>query len=1073
MSEPQGIIHTSELHPLTDAELRRSTYIAMLLTLLLPPSVAPTLMSLAGFYPFPGVYRIFSVYSVIYVAVVVLLALTLTPRAVRFVVGLPALDLQLAQDEAKLAFTRLPWLILLFVSIYTSIGSYTADLWIEHLGLRHYHLRDHLFNQFGHISVVIVAVFPVFFFYVDRLGRYLGPRGISIPAIPIWVKLVMLGIAIPLLIDTLLISFYLNHAGKFEWQAVVLWAALLLLAAGATWLAWRSLRQGMAPLEAFVHMTQGSLPERASASLRPLSLDEHGVLTARYAELLVSQQRAESLANTVVDRAGALVVLLDSEGRIVRFNQAAEKLSGRSFAEVEGKYPWDTLVPPEEGEAIRTNAFGILAHNPQRMAGQFTNHWLSRDGKRYLTEWTNTVVLNERGRMQYMVSIGADVTERHRMQAELRDNEERVRLALAGANQGLYDLNVQTGEAIVSPEYATMLGYDPAEFRENNEAWRLRMHPDDQKLVYQVYEDYVSGRRPDYRVEFRQRTKNGDWKWILSLGKIISRDAQGQPLRMLGTHTDLTERKRIEDELRRHREQLEEAVRERTRELREAQRIAHIGNWYLDLASNSLTWSDEMYVLFGYDRQRQSASQDLYEKRIHPDDLGMVRKYRQDVLLGQRTDGIDYRLVLEDGTLRWVHAESALHRGPDGKLVGITGISHDITARKQVEQELILAKESAERANKAKSEFLARMSHELRTPMNAILGFAQLLEMEQLFEEQHEYVREIHRAGDHLLELINELLDLSRIEAGKLTITIQTTSVCDVANQAIALANSFAQQYQVTVMNHCPRGTLVLADPMRLRQVLVNLLSNASKYNRKGGRIDIDCALLDDERIRISVRDTGQGIEPEKLKKLFRPFERIGAEYRTIDGAGIGLALSKRLTEMMSGTMGVDSEPGIGSTFWIELPVAKANQLTKLLATGAKAAQTERHHTVLYVEDNAANLRVVQAIFRRHQETSLLSASTGAFGLELAQRYRPDIILLDIHLPDIDGYTVLESLLRDPNTRNIPVIAVSADAMPLDIERGRKAGFRGYLTKPLQIDQLMATIQQHLPAAALTEPTGR
>jgi PAS domain S-box-containing protein len=1070
MSEPRDPLQASELQPLTDAEIRRSTYMAVLLTLLLPPFVAPMMMSLVGFYPFPKIYYAFTVYVGVYVAAVSALLLALTPRAVRFVVGLPSLELPAGREAAQRAFTRLPWLILIFIGFYTAVGTYLADLSMEHLGYRDYLLRDHFYNQFGDFPVILISAFPIFFFYADRLGRYLGPRGISIPAIPLWVKLVMLGIVIPFLIDSLLIGYHLNRTGTFEWQALVLWVSLLLLSTGATWLAWRSLRQGMAPLEAFVHLTQGSLPERASASLRPLSLDELGVLTARYAELLVSQQRAESLADTVVERAGALVVLLDGEGRIVRFNQAAEKLSGYSFAEVEGKYPWDTILPPEEAAAIRKSAFESLANDPQKLAGRFTNHWLSRDGKRYLTEWTNTVVTNERGRMQYMVSIGADVTEHHRMQAELRDNEERVRLALASANQGLYDLNVQTGEAIVSPEYATMLGYDPAEFHETNAAWRERLHPDDAQAVYQVYADYVAGRRPDYRVEFRQRTKGGDWKWILSLGKIMSRDAEGRPLRMLGTHTDLTERKRIEDELRHHREQLEEVVRERTRELREAQRIAHIGNGYWDLVSGAVTWSDEMFALLGYDRRQRSPSYELFERRVHPDDRAKMRKYNEEVLSGVRTGGIDHRLILEDGTLRWVHAEVAAHLGADGKPIGIAGILHDITARKQVEQELILAKESAERANKAKSEFLARMSHELRTPMNAILGFAQILEMEELSSEQQEFVREIHRAGDHLLELINELLDLSRIEAGKLTITIQTTSVCEVVNEAIALSKSLIQENQISVLNHCPHSALVLADPIRLRQVMVNLLSNAAKYNRKGGCIDIDCALEGDGCIRIAVRDTGQGIEPEKLKKLFRPFERIGAEYRTIDGAGIGLALSKRITEMMSGTIGVESVLGMGSTFWVELPVAQANQLAKRPTADAKAVPSERHYTVLYIEDNPANLRVVQAIFRRYQETSLLSASTGAFGLELARRYRPDVILLDIHLPDIDGYAVLELLRSDPSTRNLPVIAVSADAMPPDIERGRRAGFRGYLTKPLNVDQLLSTIQQYLPTATLSAP---
>jgi hypothetical protein len=349
------------------------------------------------------------------------------------------------------------------------------------------------------------------------------------------------------------------------------------------------------------------------------------------------------------------------------------------------------------------------------------------------------------------------------------------------------------------------------------------------------------------------------------------------------------------------------------------------------------------------------------------------------------------------------------------------------------------------------------MSHELRTPMNAILGFSQVLEQEPLQPDQTDFVREIHRAGDHLLELINELLDLSRIESGKLMVVVSPVQVHVLAEQAAHMVEGQFTTNQISFLNKCDRDVTVLADPTRLKQILVNLLSNAAKYNRQGGRVIMDCLPQADGRMHIRVTDTGPGIAPEHLLNLFKPFERLGAEFTEVQGTGIGLALSHQLAALMGGTLGIDTEPGRGSTFWVDLPLVGDHHVTLLPPTTGRGAAAARHR-ILYVEDNPANLRVVEAMFRRQPELQLMSATNGEYGLELAQRYKPDVILLDIHLPGMDGYAVLAALKADAQTRAIPVIALSADAMPIDIEKGLNAGFAAYLTKPVKVEELMAAV---------------
>lgn len=386
----------------------------------------------------------------------------------------------------------------------------------------------------------------------------------------------------------------------------------------------------------------------------------------------------------------------------------------------------------------------------------------------------------------------------------------------------------------------------------------------------------------------------------------------------------------------------------------------------------------------------------------------------------------------------------------------------DHSERKDAELALRAARDNAERASRAKSDFLARMSHELRTPLNAILGFSQILQLEPLPPMQGEHIDEIQKAGNHLLTLIDELLDLSRIEHGRINIAIAPTYLDVVLRDALTLVEPLIRQNDISVRTPLTGGLrlMVAADSTRLKQILVNLLSNAAKYNRPGGSIEIQIG-ESPGLVRVSVTDTGPGISAEKQKLLFTPFSRLGAEYSATEGAGIGLALSKKLAELMNAALGMHSEPGKGSTFWLELP--RAESTPRIAAPPRPAANNDDGiQTVLYIEDNRANVRVVEAMLRREPRVRVIVAVDGESGLELASTHRPHLVLVDLHLPDIDGYTVHQRLRDWEEMNGIPVIAVSADAMPQDIERAKVAGFFDYVTKPIQMDELIRTVRRAL-----------
>jgi signal transduction histidine kinase/CheY-like chemotaxis protein len=398
-----------------------------------------------------------------------------------------------------------------------------------------------------------------------------------------------------------------------------------------------------------------------------------------------------------------------------------------------------------------------------------------------------------------------------------------------------------------------------------------------------------------------------------------------------------------------------------------------------------------------------------------------------------------------------------------GEIIGYLLIGTDNSARKRVESELNAAMAAAEKANRAKTEFLSGVSHELRTPLNAILGFAQLMESgaSPPTPPQKRSLDQILKAGWYLLELINEILDLSLIESGKVTLSREPVSLVQVMLECRAMIEPQAQKRGIGMT--FPRFEFpyfVTADRTRVKQVLINLLFNAVKYNKPGGAVAVEYTLRPNDSIRICVRDTGAGLAPEQLAQLFQPFNRLGKEAGAEEGTGIGLVVTKRLVELMEGAIGAESTVGVGSVFWIELSLTAAPLLAVREAEGAALVRPQvpdgtPARTLLYVEDNPANLELVEQLVARRPDLRLLSAADGNLGIEFARAYQPEVILMDINLPGTSGIEAMKILRADPSTAHIPIIALSANAMPHDIEKGLAAGFFNYLTKPIKVNQFM------------------
>ena len=455
---------------------------------------------------------------------------------------------------------------------------------------------------------------------------------------------------------------------------------------------------------------------------------------------------------------------------------------------------------------------------------------------------------------------------------------------------------------------------------------------------------------------------------------------------------------------------------------------------------------------------------------LHPDDRAVTSEHEIKVVTGAAEPcRQEVRCRTRDGSWRWVEIHARPTVTPTGEVVGSAGVMRDITQRRRAEEALRTAREAAEAASRAKSEFLSRMSHELRTPLNAILGFGQLMELDANTPGQKENADHIMKAGRHLLHLINEVLDITGIESGRLRLSAEPVSVSEAVKEVFDLVGPLATAGGIKLqLDATARGKYVHADRQRLKQVLLNIVANAVKYNRSQGTATVSCESYEEGKMRIVVTDDGAGIPAEKAARLFVPFDRLGAEQTGIEGTGLGLSLSKRLTEAMDGVLGYYSTPGVGSSFWIELPratdpgamidIVDQSELRFPTSQGGP----RRKHRILYVEDNLSNLTLVQRIMSLRDDIELIPAMQGGLALELARSHRPTLVLLDLHLPDMHGEDVLKQLRNAPDLREIPVVILTADATRGQADKLLAAGARAYITKPLDVKPFIELVDDVL-----------
>jgi len=588
-----------------------------------------------------------------------------------------------------------------------------------------------------------------------------------------------------------------------------------------------------------------------------------------------------------------------------------------------------------------------------------------------------------------------------------------------------------------------------------------RVHPDHRSMI-QRWEVVAAAGAPVLSGDFQIVCANGEERWIaMQLGIQLNDDGHRIWYGML---QDVTVRQKMAQRLVERDVLLKSLGRNLPGVLFKV--------WVSPQGEPQLQYvSAQVKQLYELPDSTQPGDWQRHYERIHPDDVAGVRQ----LMTGQGLDtskpiSYEYRVQLPSKGLRWLAGQVMPMPEADGS-VSWYGYTSDVTEQK-LYADAVISAEAAERANRAKSEFLSRMSHELRTPLNAVIGFAQLLQMDrstEFGETQRGHVRLIEKAGQHLLAVLGDVLDLSRIEAGSLPLNITAQDSAHVVDDALHLVSDLARRHRITLHTEGMVPHLaVRADRVRLRQVLVNLLVNAIKYNRPGGQVALS-SWRDGGRIMLEVRDSGIGMDPTQLAHLFEPFNRLGAERTGIEGTGIGLVIVQRLVTLMQGQIEAHSVPGQGSCFRIWLPAASETPVD----SGAMPlddtpttppTDTPMTATILYAEDNEVNVLLVQEVIRMRPQWQLQVGRNGAQALALAQAQPPDLMLVDMHLGDMSGFDLADALDRDGRLRAVPRVALSADAMPDRIHAAEARGFKAYLTKPLDVMALLRCLDECLPS---------
>jgi PAS domain S-box-containing protein len=776
-------------------------------------------------------------------------------------------------------------------------------------------------------------------------------------------------------------------------------------------------------------------PRAGSDELLASLLDAADVLMPH-----LQRRREEAMAQN-------LTAVHDFEGRFLRVSAAFESVLGWTSADMVGRRITDFI---HADDVDRTRARLAVLKTGQAASGAFECRYRCREGGHRWLLWTSDVAPHE----QRIYSAGKDITDRKRQETALRESEARYRLLAENATDMIAGHDLNGVNTYVSSAAYTLTGYPPDELI-GQSAYTL-IHPADHDRLRSAHAQLLDTGRPQ-RVVVRLRRKDGTWLWVETIARLV-RDERSRPTGIQSASRDVTETKHAVEAL--------EAAREH---FRRAFDDAPIGMGIVDRDGFFDRVNTPLCELLGYTEDELVGKLNPLDL-LHPEDRGGEEEGLSELLSGaRRTFAIEKRLLHKAGHAVWARVTTSVMRGgPDTEARLLTHVE-DVSERRRNAEDLLRAREAAERANRAKSEFLSRMSHELRTPLNAVLGFAQLLDGdEDINPEQRDSVGRILRGGYHLLNLVNDVLDISAIESGRLPIPTEPVPAGALVREAMDLMRGLADERSIRMRCDLSEHEVVVgANGQRLKQVLLNLVGNAIKYSPAGAEVAVTIERGCEMRARIHVSDTGPGIPGEDLERAFAPFERLGAR-RDTEGTGLGLPLSRNLVQAMAGTLTADSGPG-GSTFTVDLPLAAsaATEEPRLVHRAAPhtAGAGERVRRILYVEDNASNVELLDRLVAGRDDLELHAASRGDAGIELARRIHPDVVVLDLHLPDTTGDAVLAQLRADDETADVPVIVVTADVTGDHEQRLLAAGASAFMTKPLDLGRFGAALDRALARA--------
>jgi PAS domain S-box-containing protein len=811
--------------------------------------------------------------------------------------------------------------------------------------------------------------------------------------------------------------------------------------------------------------------------------------------------KAGTLQNAIFNSANFSSIATDAKGVIQIFNVGAERMLGYAAGDVLNKITPADISDPQEviarAKALSvelatpiTPGFEALVFKASRgIEDIYELTYIRKDGSRFPAVVSVTALRDAQNAIIGYLLIGTDNTARKRAEEALLKASALQSAIFNSANFSSIATDAKGVIQIFNVGAERMLGYaaadvmnkitpadisDPQEVIARAKALSAELAtpitPGFEALVFKA----SRGIEDIYELTYI-RKDGSRFPAVVSVTAL--RDAQNAIIGYLLIGTDNTARKQVEEE----RKKLDQRLRDQqfyTRSLFESN-------------IDALMTTDPLGIITDVNKQMEALTDCTRDELIgapfkdcftDPERAEAAIKL---VLSEKKVTNYELTASARDGKKTVVSYNATTFYDRERRLQGVFAAARDVTERKRFEQvlqqsnaDLESAKSAAEKANLAKSDFLSSMSHELRSPLNAILGFAQLMESAtpSPSASQAESIAQILQAGWHLLKLINEILDLAVIESGKVSLSPESVSLPEVMSECQAMMEPLAQQHGIRMtfpQFDDEHSCFVKADRTRLKQIIINLLSNAIKYNQEQGTVVVDCTVSAPQRIRIRVADTGAGLPPEKLAQLFQPFNRLGQEAGGEAGTGIGLVVTKRLVELMEGVMGVESTVGVGSVFWCELISAAAPQLN-IQSGEAEATVRPRfpnlaqRRTLLYVEDNPANMKLVEQLIARCPDIQLLTAVNGTLGIQIARSAHPDLILMDVNLPGLSGIEAFKILRGDPATAHIPVVALSANAMPRDIAIGLELGFFRYLTKPIKVKEFMDTLNEALEFAEKT-----